>query len=449
MRLIGNKIIVIAGIMVTLGVSACKKWVEDAPQPLAVDESSIFSTENGFRETLNGVYIQMGDESLYGKELTIGILSLAGRNYDSVSMAKSGTLYYNAATLNLTHPSVKSHSAQIWNKMYSAVGNLNNLIENLEKRKSVLSERRYQDFKGEALAIRAYLHFDLLRMFSTNQLQDNGIPYVLTVDFNATASKTVGETLDRCITDLVEAEGLLDGQTLETSWFNKWAVKGLLARIYLYKGDLLNASKYALEVINSEQIVLSSGTPADLLFTKESLFKLYIYANNYYNSYRELFGAPRLLGLSVASQNALYVPTTDYRRNFIDVTTGNILGVPILPRKLTVTASNIFPMLKLPEMYYIAAECAPEVNEGLSYINLVRASRNLPALTVANVPDMNALSAEIRNEYRKEFIAEGQMFFYYKRKHTPFNSLPFYSPTPIVGSVPVADNATYVFVRPE
>ena len=316
---IKNKFIVLLGVFLSLGISSCKNWVDDVYQPLAVDDSEVFSKEQGFREALNGVYLQMGAEQLYGKELTMGLLSLAGRNYDSVSSKKVGVAYYNAATLNLTDPNVKSLSITIWNGMYQAIANVNNVLENIDSRKGIFTGNNYNTFKGESLALRAYLHFDLLRLFSAIDPLSLGIPYRVSMDFNASPTSTVEKTLEYCIADLKEAESLLEAKDLENSHFTKWAVKGLLARIHLYKGDKISAEKYALEVVDEGPYsLLKSNT--DLLFTRESLFKLYIPNHKFYNSYKVFFGPPNLIGLSVASQNALFgLSSPDYRRSFIDI----------------------------------------------------------------------------------------------------------------------------------
>lgn len=446
--MIKNKIIPFVMLLATLGLSSCQKWVDDTSQPHGVDESLVFSTEQGFREALNGVYLQLGDADLYGRELTLGMLSLAGRNYDSVSMVKSGPLYYQTATLDLTQPIVKAKSALVWNKMYSAIGNVNNVLDNIEKKKAIFSGRKYQDFKGEALALRAYLHFDLLRLFSAYDMDAAGVPYVSSVNHIAPETKSVKETLAQCMVDFLAAEELLQDQEIATSVLNFWAVKGLIARAYLFQGDNSLAHQYALEIIASKQFALTSKSNTDLLFTKESLFKLYIYNVNYYGYYKDFFGAPRLIGMSVAAQNGLFgTSSVDYRRSFIDATTGLPTGVTLMPKKLTYSSSNVFPLIRLSEMYYIAAECATEIGEGLSYINQVREARNIPALADADFSDSGALTAAIQQEYRKEFMGEGQVFFYFKRKQTPFEQLPFYTDVPVAGKVPISTQATFTFVR--
>jgi hypothetical protein len=73
---------------------------------------------------------------------------------------------------------------------------------------------------------------------------------------------------------------------------------------------------------------------------------------------------------------------------------------------------RLLPVMRLPEMYYIAAEASATPADGLEYLNNVRIARGLPALT-----DASTLDAEIQKEYRKEFYGEGQFWFYLKRRN--------------------------------
>ena len=95
-------------------------------------------------------------------------------------------------------------------------------------------------------------------------------------------------------------------------------------------------------------------------------------------------------------------------------------------------------------MYYIAAECANSNADSLKATTLldsVRAHRNVPVYTTAALK-MDSVNIEIRKEYQKEFVGEGQMFYYYKRKNLPFASLPF-------TKTPVIQGASYIFIKPE
>lgn len=74
--------------------------------------------------------------------------------------------------------------------------------------------------------------------------------------------------------------------------------------------------------------------------------------------------------------------------------------------------NTMIPMLRLGEMYLIAAESESEtLNDGLPYINTLRNKRgisNLGSLT----------TTELTYEYMRELYGEGQLFYFYKRTFT-------------------------------
>lgn len=73
------------------------------------------------------------------------------------------------------------------------------------------------------------------------------------------------------------------------------------------------------------------------------------------------------------------------------------------------------PMIRLSEMYYIAAECAASTGEGVDYLEKVRTNRGLTSFPLNKSMSKEELQQEIRKEYMKEFWGEGQLWYYYKR----------------------------------
>lgn len=68
-------------------------------------------------------------------------------------------------------------------------------------------------------------------------------------------------------------------------------------------------------------------------------------------------------------------------------------------------------------MYLIAVEAAPTLAESQAYWSTFRIARNISVSTLPTDPLM--LKDEVMKEYRKEFYAEGQSFFNYKRLNMP------------------------------
>ncbi|HEX6170603.1 MAG TPA: RagB/SusD family nutrient uptake outer membrane protein [Chitinophagaceae bacterium] len=455
----GFKIYLLVVAAIIISFTGCKKWL-DTEAPLQVDQNTVYSSEQGFRDVLNGVYLQMGSRSLYGRDLTFGLLSVLGRSYDTTISPAIGNLYYEGARYNFQDAAVKAVFKNVWDSLYQCVGNLNNLLANIENKQSVFTGNNYNTIKGEALALRAYIHFDLLRMFAPSPAAAgtnvSAIPYITTLSPYATPVSTTGVVLDQCLADLQTAQSLLSNADMTTSRMTFWGVKGLLARLYLYKGDITNAHANALDVINSNKFPLfdnsSFNAANDLMFPKEHLFSLYSYLPISNGYYKTVLNTNPPLGLTVLNQTALFVAgsgaTGDRRRAFIDPATGalniSVSNANISPRKFYAAYANSLPMIRMTEMYYIAAECATAKLDSLSatnWMDTVRVHRNLVKYTLTALK-RDSLTVEIAKEYQKEFMGEGQVFYFYKRKNLPFSALPY-------TKVPVVANASYVFIKPE
>lgn len=451
-----RRLIGVMAVLIAL-LPACKKFL-NAPSPLLINQEKIFATEQGFQEALNGVYLQMGSQSLYGRELSFGFLSILSRSYDTTIVQQAGNLYYEGARYNFKDPAVKAEINTIWDSTYQCIANLNNMLGQIDGKKNIFSGNNYNQIKGEALALRAFLHFDLLRLFGPAAADSNmsapGIPYVKMLSPYAVPSVNTGEVLNACISDLQNAKSLFTSPYKLQGHIDYWGTRALLARIYLYKGDIPNAAAMAQEVINSK-IYPQAISNTDLMFTSEQVFTLFVSTNNLGAFSRSFFNTSTPMGLLPVSQNQLYVAgagsSSDWRKiaAFLDPAT-NLPFNPsnpnavVMPKKFAATTNNVMPLIRLAEMYYIAAECAQANNDlatATGMLDSVRVHRNLSAYTLSSLPS-DSISAEIEREYRKEMLGEGQVFFLFKRKNKPFDQLPF-------TKVPVVGNATYLFPKPE
>src|SRR5690606_39726992 len=117
-----------------------------------------------------------------------------------------------------------------WAGAYTAIYGCNAILEGLTT--SPLPEKVQDPMKGEALFLRAFLHFYLTNLYGD-------IPYVTTTDYtvNAKIKKITEEKVyDNLIADLERAEQLLsDTDVGQDIYATKAAVNTLLARVFLYK----------------------------------------------------------------------------------------------------------------------------------------------------------------------------------------------------------------------
>ncbi|MBQ8502349.1 MAG: RagB/SusD family nutrient uptake outer membrane protein [Bacteroides sp.] len=423
---------------------SCQDWLDVSPET-EVKYDDLFSYKNGFKDQLTGVYTAMCAEGLYGAHLTFGMVDALGQQY--YWKTEAGT-YYHLHRFEYENSTSEGVISGVWNDMYNTIANINILLKALDEHADVLSVTERDVYKGEALALRAFLHFDLLRLFGKSYVSganEKAIPYVESISKEVPPLKTVAEVCDLAIKDLTEAVSLLEADPIKTGeetttflgtrsfHFNYYAARALMARVYLYKNEKSEALNNALEVIESgkypwvsrQNVATGSREERDGIFLPECIFML----NNTklktlteaYLKESENNTTGNLLVMDYYVVNEIFEADkyggTDWRYTYyFDLLASYYYGSTKL-FQVSSTYNNRQPLLRLSEMYLIAAECSATKEDALEYLNLLRQHRGFDEsndLTVDDVPD-DMLQNVIGKEYRKEFIGEGQWFFYCKR----------------------------------
>ena len=449
--------------------TSCNDWLDVEPET-SVDEKKLFSTEQGFKDAMAGVYADMASSSLYGQTLSFGFLDIIAQQYDYETVNNSYGNYYRLADYDYEYNSNKNRITAIWNNMYSVIAEINNILLWIEKNGSVMSETTRQQIKGQCYVTRAYLHFDLLRLFAPDvKLSPNekAIPYVTTFGVEATDRSTVSQVIEKVKGDISNAKeelkkgGIMDvipyeiaDKLFETDRYiavaNYYAAEALLARVLLAEGKYSDAQEAAQNVIDSEKFRLVdaevsfnvSEESKDLLFNDEQIFALrnkaiFDYSENLHLGKSEN-GVTSGAALPLTSDiNGIYDAINDDVRlaNWIQASTNYMT-------KYNKTIEKFYAkqvLIKLSEMYLIVAESQMRTGDSnaLETLNQMRRSR----ITNTNLSDKSSITEdELIEEMRREFLGEGQMFFQYKRLNTPIRN--------ILKEVP-ANNTIFVLPIPE
>ena len=201
----------------TLLLAASCNWLEITPEN-AIDEDDLFTTGYGFRNALNGVYLEIGSRDLYGENLSWGFLSAAAQEYltdNSQQGSYTAPLNKDAAEFvynsTLTQPVIQT----IWERQYSVIANINKIIEHIDqvdKSAFAYGEDEQNLIKAEAYALRAMLHFDLLRLFAPAPATNPSgtyIPYRDKFGPEMGDKLSVIAFIERCLKDISVAEPLL------------------------------------------------------------------------------------------------------------------------------------------------------------------------------------------------------------------------------------------------
>ena len=272
--------------------SSCSDWLDVKPKT-SIKEEDLFGEEAGFKDVLTGFYLKMGTSALYGKEYTYDFIELLAKRYDQKIITDQQLYNYTGEYKTITETYYKT--------VYNMIANINNFIYYTDVNRNVLKTSHYYEImKGEALGLRAFLHFDLLRLFGpvyAEHPEAKCLPYRKTLNVEPTPLLAASQFLDSVLVDLHAAEALLkehdpkifvsDNLNKERNPFlifrqtrmNIYAVYAILARVYLYKGDAESKAKacqYALEVINAGYFELAKTNSGNRILFGEHIFCLYI-----------------------------------------------------------------------------------------------------------------------------------------------------------------------------
>ncbi len=335
-----------------------------------------------------------------------------------------------------------------WQNAYAIISAVNIILRDIDKLSSE-DQLAANRIKGQALAIRAHVHFDLLRYFSTTFERNStelGVPYVKTYDPTAKpARNTVKEVFDNILGDLTAAATALGNidQAINSadnrSRLDLTGVRAIQARVNLYAGQWQDAVTAATAAINARPLNNLSDFPfiwsdeefGELIWSVnfETLTDGVPYDNVLFvrgnrNSYR-----PAQQGV------ALFDAANDVRYDSYFATVGTLNGVAKTPRLITIkhigrpggVLNGVvnWKVYRTGEMYLIRAEANYRLGkevEARNDLNTLRAARIIGA--TPGTETGAALLNAIYTERRKELYAEGHRFFDLKRTTKILNRCP-------------------------
>lgn len=445
-----KKILYIIPLVATLLITtSCESFLDITPEGQAKRDELLLTTE-GLEEAMYGVYAQLRSTTLYGQELHFQTLEVLAHNLHcpgNDAIEALGRFEYD-------NTSVKSLFEGIWTSMYKNISNVNSILD--APLVSGATKFPYTIYRGEALGLRAFMHFDLMRLFAeqyTLNPKADGIPYANSFSLKTPEFESLQKNYEHILADLHEADSLLANEEKYEGksnymldrqiHFNKYAVKATLARVYLTMGDKVNAAKYAKEVIEGKKYYLKEKTEikddlAGVLSKKECIFGVY-HSGFFTQVYEKLHKTTNFYSLDLRKDyDKIYnndLSGDDYRLNnyFVagsalgETRLGKLTDVYELNNNVAARPSDLIlgiNMIRIPEMYYIMAEALlEEDNEtALAYYNEVRTHRGLQPLetkvtdgATGESVDQPLKLVKINDERYKEYFGEGQLFFNMKR----------------------------------
>ncbi|GAA4833579.1 RagB/SusD family nutrient uptake outer membrane protein [Algivirga pacifica] len=303
-----------------------------------------------------------------------------------------------------------------WQDGYITINRANFTLEQLEQFRGEDTALEAQ-IEGEALALRAMAHFDLLKNFGTSLDRDfdeahSGVPVILTSEVTYPERASVKQVYDQVFADLDKAITLLQGAPADNVYrFNVNSVRALASRVALYAGDYAAVVTYADPVIKSAALATPTdflqtwiaNTDADVLlkvFAQEGTVFFSGYFNNEFASIKKR-PSPELFNL---------YEDGDIRKEAY-ISQDADLGEIVVKFKDDGNESRSIEVIRMGEIYLNLAEAYLRTNNSGRALELVNALR-----TSRGVAEWTALTeATLLEERRRELAFEGQRFYDLKR----------------------------------
>lgn len=259
--------------------SGCRKFV-DVPVPAnALAASNVFTNDGTAISALDGIYAEIVNGGINAPGGLLSLSYFPALSADELSLYSQNSYYSPQQTdayyANKLNASASGEGWEYWNGFYGVIYQANSAIAELRSSSGLTPSIKNQ-LTGEAEFVRALHFFYLVNLYGD-------VPLVTSTDYKAnTGMARTAKNLvyQQIIADLTDAESKLSANYLDGSLRNtsaerfrptKWAAAALLARVYLYYGDLSgDASNYKNAV--TQCALLTQNNPLFSLSTLSNAF---------------------------------------------------------------------------------------------------------------------------------------------------------------------------------
>ncbi len=428
-------------LLMVMLLGGCSKEMLNLDPKTALGETNAFDTKDRIVGQVNGMYAFMKSGAYLGGRYFV-YNDVRAENF----LPKSTNLVTNYATWNHTVLSSTNEVQNLWGAVYAAVNAINIFYDGLIAKwddgdiTTLITESEFNQFKSEALTLRALCYFHMLQLYAQPYAKNNGdnpgLPLRLvgmkTGEGNDLARSKVSEVYAQIILDLNAAEGMaIDSYAtdlLNTTRVHKNTIIALKTKVLLHMNDWSGVITEAGKIVSgSAPFKAPSGRAFELNATFAGIWA------SPYTSKESIFSMPFTSTNLPGTQNGLahyYHPSSSesYYLDIADGTTYSKIDANDARKKLFVkNGDNYFvgkwtnftnqveyaPVLRYAEVLLNYAEALARSSNGATQmaIDLLNAVRTRSFAEGAYEPgDFATLQAFLDAVWMErdiEFLAEG------------------------------------------
>ncbi|MGQ1784152.1 MULTISPECIES: RagB/SusD family nutrient uptake outer membrane protein [unclassified Saccharicrinis] len=422
-----------------LAFSSCEDFLDKAPID-QLGESSFYSNDDELNMAVMASYSglrSMANDEWRLTEIRSDNARLYIKNTGDAVNVRLRQL--DNFTVSTTHEENESY----WEAAYKGIDNCNVVLENIGV---VADEDLKSQLEGEARFIRAYIYFNLVRLYGPVFLVTERLSIE---EGNSLSRSSVQDVYDLIESDLILAggaagsTGLLPG-TYDDSDLGRatsWAAKTLLAKVYLTLNDYASAktlltnvkdnSGHGLLVDDYEGVFdVNNEMNDEIIFAVRYLSGGYGQGSpfsNYFSPRDGTFVPGRAYSYNTPTNDLIEAYDAEgdnIRKDVVMYDTwiddsGNENFVPFVKKYLSdyeneQDAENDWIVLRFADVLLMLAEIENEtssVADALPYINEVRDRVGLDDILEEDVPTQWDMMLAIENERRLEFAFENHRYY--------------------------------------
>ncbi|MEI8225777.1 MAG: RagB/SusD family nutrient uptake outer membrane protein [Bacteroidota bacterium] len=428
-------------IFVMLLPGSCSKENLDPVPKTSISDLTAFDTKDRIVGQVNGLYDRMKNGQYRGGRFLI-YNDIRANDFDN--LLANGVTGYQTWQNNVTESTNEVDG--LWVAVYAAVNGINVFLEGLDASRldpvkaAVITEAEYNQFKGEALTLRALCYFDLLQLYAKPYNMgagaELGVPLRLKANKssadNDLARSTVNEVYTQILADLNTAESMValtNGTAiLNTTRVHRNTVIALKTRVLLHMNNFTAVVTEGNKIVPASAPFTATSGVANALeaniatvfvspwITNESIFSMPMVATDAPGTQNQLgyyYSPPAntnpeycLISTGILN-NAGWI-TVDTRRNLLIVNAGktwlNKFKAPVFV--------DYVPVIRYSEVLLNVAEAESRAAgsataRSIALLNAVRGRASGGTYVAGNFANLAAFLDKIMLERNIEFLGEG------------------------------------------
>ncbi|MET3878572.1 RagB/SusD family nutrient uptake outer membrane protein [Chitinophaga sp. OAE865] len=433
-----NHIKAIAGLWLVTAMASCSKNFINLPPVSNQTTATFFKTTSDFQQGVNAIYDGLQNTRSYGKSAYY----LMEVRSDNTDILDRGALGGVASQIDLfTETTTNPFLTDVYAGAYLTISRANAVLDQIDA--AAIPDSSKKQFRGEALFLRAFVYFDLVRLYGK-------VPLVTRVETTSESlndkRNDITEVYAQIEKDLQSAATLLPAVYTNVNDYGRvtsGSANGLLGKVYVTEKKwsaaatvLKNVNGYTLLPDYAALYNPAAGLNAEVLFTIRFKKGLNPSEGNYYFTDMVPFSF-YYNGVAYGGSNnnrpthdlvAAYetgdkrliasLDTVSYK-NATTTQAGNYVKKYLDPPGATGDGGSSFPVLRYADILLLQAEALNEQgysaatgdNTAFGFLNQVRRRAGLKDKTPAELPDQGSFRDAVFAERRVELAFENNRWF--------------------------------------